>query len=50
MHPFLYPLETLENGKVFYCFKGVEKGCTGSKWVNIYDKVQDEGGGEGSES
>ena len=31
--PFLYPLETLENRKIFGCFQGVEKGCIGSEWV-----------------
>ena len=30
---FLYTLETLENRKVFWCFQGVEKGCTENKWV-----------------
>ena len=34
IHPFSTPLETSENRKVFWCFQGVEKGCTGSKWVN----------------
>ena len=29
------PLKTLENRKVIWCFQGVEKGCTGKKWVNI---------------
>ena len=33
--PFLYPLKASENRKVFRCFQGVEKGCTGNKWVNI---------------
>ena len=32
--PFLYPLKTLENRKVFCCFQGVEKGCIGNEWVN----------------
>ena len=32
--PFLYPLNTLENHKVFRCFQGLEKGCIGNKWVN----------------
>ena len=31
--PFLYPLKTSENRKVFYCFQGVEKGCIGNEWV-----------------
>ena len=25
--PFLYPLKTIENRKIFLCFQGVEKGC-----------------------
>ena len=32
--PFLYPLKTSENRKVFWCFQGVEKGYIGNKWVN----------------
>ena len=32
--PFLYPLKTSENRKVFWCFQGVEKGCIGNKRVN----------------
>ena len=31
--PFLYPLKTSENRKVFCCFPGVEKGCIGNEWV-----------------
>ena len=31
--PFLYPLKTSENLKVFWWFQGVEKGCIGNKWV-----------------
>ena len=31
---FLYPLKTSKNHKVFWCFQGVEKGCTGNKCVN----------------
>ena len=31
--PFLYPLKTSENRKVFWCFQGVEKGCIGNEWV-----------------
>ena len=31
--PFLYPLKTSENRKVFWCFQGVEKGCIENKWV-----------------
>ena len=36
--PFLYPLKTSENRKVFWCFQAAEKGCTGSngsKFTNI---------------
>ena len=32
--PFLYPLKTSENRKVFY-FQGLEKECTGNKCVKI---------------
>ena len=32
--PFLYPLKTSENGKAFWCFQEIEKGCTGNKWVS----------------
>ena len=31
--PFLYPLETSEDRKIFWCFQGVEKGSIGSEWV-----------------
>ena len=34
--PFLYPLKTSENCKVFWCFQGVEKGCIGNEWVKGY--------------
>ena len=30
---FLFPLKTLENHKVFWCFQGVEKGWTRNKWI-----------------
>ena len=33
--PFLYPLKTLENRKVFWCFQGVEKGCMKNEWVML---------------
>ena len=33
--PFLYPLKTSKNLKVF-CFQGVEEGCIGNKWVKKY--------------
>ena len=33
--PFLYPLKTPENNKVFSCDQWVEKGCIGNKWVQI---------------
>ena len=32
--PSLYPLKTPENLGVFWCFQGVEKGCSGNKWIN----------------
>ena len=32
--PFPYPLKTSENRKVFWCFRGVEKGCIGNEWFN----------------
>ena len=32
--PFLYPLKISEDLMVFWCFQGVEKRCTGNKWVN----------------
>ena len=31
--PFLYPLKTSENRKVFWCFQGVEKGCIRNKYI-----------------
>ena len=31
--PFLYPLQTSENRKVFQCFQGLEKGCIENKWL-----------------
>ena len=31
--PFLYPQKASENGKVFWCFQGIKKGCTENKWV-----------------
>ena len=34
---FLYPLKTLQNRKVFWCFQGVEKGCFGNEWVKEHD-------------
>ena len=33
--PFLYPLKTSENRKVFWYFQGVEKRYIGNEWVNI---------------
>ena len=30
---FIYPLKTSENGKVFWCFQEVEKGCIGNEWI-----------------
>ena len=32
--PFLFPVKTSENLKVFWRFQGVEKLCIGNKWVN----------------
>ena len=34
--PFLYPLKTPENRKIFLYFQEVEKGCIGNKRVNMY--------------
>ena len=34
--PFLYPLKTLENHTIFWCFQGVQKGCIGNKWVKAW--------------
>ena len=31
--PFLYPLKTSENRKVFWCFQEIEKGRIGKEWV-----------------
>ena len=33
--PFLYPLKTSKNRKVFWYFQGVEKGCIGNEWVKL---------------
>ena len=33
--PFLYPLKTSENRRVFLCFQGVEKECIGNKWIKF---------------
>ena len=35
MHPFSTCWLKTENLTVFWCFQGVEKGCTGKKWVKI---------------
>ena len=35
--PFLYPLKTSQNHKIFY-FQGVERGCIGNEWVNHFRK------------
>ena len=32
--PFLYPLKTSENRKVFWYFQEIEKVCVKNKWVN----------------
>ena len=38
---FLYPLKTLENRKVFWCFQEVEKVCIENKCVNvIFSQIQ----------
>ena len=36
MHPFLYPLKISENRKVFWCFRGVEKGCIGENGLILH--------------
>ena len=36
---FLYPLKTSEDLKVFWCFQGLEKGCIGKEWVNVFGKI-----------
>ena len=38
--PFLYPLKTSENRKVFWCFQGVEKGCIWDEWANKYNAIK----------
>ena len=39
--PFLYPLKTSENRKVFLCFQGVEKkGYIGDEWVYNTSKIK----------
>ena len=35
--PFLYPLKTSENRKVFRCFQRVDKGCIENEWVKLSD-------------
>ena len=37
--PFLYPLKTSENRKVF-CFLGAKEGCIGNKWLNKTSQIQ----------
>ena len=34
MHPFSTPF--FNHLRVFLCFQGVEKGCIGNKWVNMF--------------
>ena len=34
--PFLYPLKTLENPTVFWCFQAIEKGYIRNKWVKVF--------------
>ena len=35
--PFLYPLKTSENRKVFWYLQGIEKGCIANEWVKIWE-------------
>ena len=35
--PFFFRLKTSENRKVFRCFQGIEKGCIGKEWVQIFN-------------
>ena len=37
--PFLYPLKTSENCKIFWCLQGVEKGWIGNEWANIWSEI-----------
>ena len=37
--PFLYPLKTSKILTVFWCFRRIEKGCIGNKWVKTYFDV-----------
>ena len=37
--PFLYPLKTSENLKVFWYFQAVWKGCIGNEWVTWYMNI-----------
>ena len=37
--PFLCPVKTSKNRKVFSYFSGVEKGCIGNKWVNLHLEI-----------
>ena len=39
--PFLYPLKTSVNYKVFWCFQGVEKEWIGNKWVKTLSYRKD---------
>ena len=36
--PFLYLLKTSEN--LFWCFRGVGKGCIGNEWVQLISVVR----------
>ena len=33
--PFLYPLKTSENRKVFWCFQGLGKECISNEWLKL---------------
>ena len=34
--PFICPLKTSKNLKVFWCFQGVHEGCIGKNWVKLF--------------
>ena len=38
--PFLYPLKTSENRKVFRCFQEAEWRCIGNEWVKIWKSMK----------
>ena len=41
--PFLYPLKTSENRKVFWCFQGVDKGCIGNECIKQTTHAKENG-------